>query len=148
MAAKSYTIEQKKDKVTAWAEKVAATDAGITYICDELEVCPDSIRKWASKDAGLKKIYSRALIKRAWRYADTAKKILEDAQCFYVDEKTGRKKECSSPLNKAKHRADFLMRLASIIAPSVFSDYRHEIKAIQKELSELKAMLHIKKIDK
>jgi len=98
------------------------------------------LAEWSEELPAKFEDYEIAKTNRAMSYICDARKIIDDVEIYYTT-KHGETRDSTAAVKKAQSQVDLRIRLAASLDPATWSDMRHEVKQIQKDLRELKASL-------
>jgi len=81
---------------------------------------------------------------RAQRYAEDAKRVMDDVVPFIETPSGAGLRDSSASVAKAKYQSDIRFKFAASLDPLNWGDYQHELRVLQRELNELKKLIESK----
>jgi hypothetical protein len=139
MIFKAYSEEQKDNIVNSICNDIQRSLTPITELCKQKGIVFRTIERWCDDKEEWHAMLIGAVTQRAWRYAEDAIGIIDNVQPFFEDNK-GNRHDSNASVNKAKHQAEFRLKLAEILAPDTFGNLnlRYEIKEAKMDIKEIK----------
>lgn len=128
--------DTERVKITNFCRDIAETMDEMSVLISRHKIGYLMLHRLAREDEKLAEMLGEAKVSRGWKYMEMAQGCLERIEEFWMDHR-GYQRERSNSCNKARHIADFYIRMAATLAPETFGDYRYELQRLEARLRDI-----------